>query len=75
VLAAAAILAWRIRVHPVSTLWLDWIVALAAFWIFTALAGRTRAWPWVMGAVMTGLLALYAGHQVPLTLGLLGALR
>lgn len=73
--AAAAILAWRYRSYPFSGLWRDWVVILALFWIFTVLAGRTRSWPWVTGAVMAGLLTLYSMGQLPLTLALLGTAR
>jgi len=75
ILAAALILAWRYRAHPFSGLWRDWVVILCLFWIFTVLAGRTRAWPWVTGAVMAGLLTLYSLGQLPLTLALLGSAR
>lgn len=75
VLVALAILAWRYRLHPVSGLWRDWVVVLCIFWIATALAGRTRAWPWIMGATMAGLLALYTIGQLPLTLAVLGSAR
>ena len=57
--AAALLLAWRAAVTPASELWRDWFAILCAFWIFTALGSRTRAWPVVAGATMTGLLLLY----------------
>lgn len=75
VLAAAAILAWRIRGHPLSTIWHDWLTILSLLWVATALGGRSRAFPYLLGGVMTGLLVLYTVGQLPLTLGLLGALR
>jgi len=74
-LAASAILAWRIRLYSPATLWRDWVVILALFWIVTILAGRSRAWPWLMGAFMIGLLVLYTSRQLPLTLEVLGSLR
>jgi len=71
VLGAAAVIAWRFRSHPLNTLWRDWVVILCLFWIFTALAGRTKAWPAVTALVMTFLLAIYAAGQVPQTLAVL----
>jgi hypothetical protein len=72
ILCASALLAWRIRVRPLSTLWSDWLSILCVFWIATALGRRWKHWPVVTAAVMAGLLALYASRQVPLTLGALG---
>jgi hypothetical protein len=74
-LAAALILAWRFRLHPLSFLWRDWLTILCLFWIASAFAGRRRGWPYVMGGVMAALLVLYALGQVPLTLGALGFRR
>jgi hypothetical protein len=75
ILSALALLAWRFRQHPVSMLWRDWVTLLCLLWIAAALTARTRAWPAVMGAFMTGLLALYSWGQLPLTLRALGVLR
>lgn len=72
-LAPALILAFRVRFHPIAQLWRDWLTVLCLFWIATALLGRTRVWPYVTGAVMAGLLALYAAGQLPQTLRLLGS--
>jgi len=75
ILTAAVLLSWRIRSLPISTLWHDWVTVMAVFWIFTALAARTRAWPAVLGVLMAFLSALYFFHQVPQSLALLGSLR
>ena len=75
VVAALLLLGWRAWSYPLAGLWRDWVVILCLFWIFTVLAGRTRAWPWVTGAVMAGLLTLYSLGQLPLTLALLGSAR
>lgn len=72
ILCAAALLAWRVRLRPISTLWADWLSILCVFWIATALGRRWKHWPAVTAAVMAGLLALYASRQVPLTLAALG---
>lgn len=72
VTAAALLLGWRAWVTPIGLLWRDWFAVLCAFWIFTALAGRTRAWPVVAAATMAGLFLLYAWRQLPLTWAALG---
>ena len=76
ILAAGAIVAWRALTHPpASTLWRDGVTVVCVFWIVTAVAGRTRAWPAVLGVMMAFLFAVYAAAQVPLSLAVLGALR
>jgi hypothetical protein len=74
-LAASFLLLWRAACYPAALLWRDWVFLLAAFWLFTIVAGRTKAWTWVLGLLMTALFVLYSWHQVPLTLSVLGALR
>jgi hypothetical protein len=69
--AGALLLIWRVSTHPLPV-WRDWLSILYAFWIFSALASRTRVWPYVAGAIMGGLLILYGWSQVPLTLDALG---
>jgi hypothetical protein len=69
--AASLLLIWRLSTHPLPP-WQDWWTILCAFWLFSALASRSRAWPYVTGAVMGGLLLLYGWGQVPLTLAALG---
>lgn len=63
ILAAAVLLTIRAWIYPVSGLWRDWVAILCAFWIFTAVASKTKAWPYVAGAVMAGLLLLYGWGQ------------
>lgn len=62
--AGALLLLWRAWTFPVALLWRDWFSVLCAFWIFSALGGRSRAWPYVAGAVMAGLLLLYGAGQL-----------
>ena len=62
--AAALLLGWRAWVTPLPILWRDWFAILCAFWIVTALASRTRAWPFVAAATMSGLLLLYGALQL-----------
>jgi len=64
--AAALLLLWRAWVTPLSVLWSDWFAIVCAFWIFTALGSRTRAWPVVAGATMTALLVIYAARHLGL---------
>jgi hypothetical protein len=75
VLAATILIACRAWMLPVAGLWHDWVVVLCVYWIFTAAASRTKAWPYVTGAVMAGLLVLYAVGHFPLALGALGFVR
>jgi hypothetical protein len=71
VLAASAMVAWRFRTHPAAGLWRDWVVVLGVWWIATAIAGRTKAWPALLGLMMAFLFAQYAALQVPLSLAVL----
>jgi hypothetical protein len=57
---------------PPGLLWRDWFSILCAFWIFTALGSRTRAWPIVAAATMGGLFLLYAWRHLPLVWAALG---
>ena len=72
VLLVALLAAWRAWSHPFALLWRDWFLLLCLYWIFTALASRTRAWPYVTGALMGGLLVLYGWGQFPFTVATLG---
>ncbi len=73
--AALLLLVWRAWKVPYDLLWRDWFALLCVFWIFTALGSRSRAWPYVAGATMSGLLVLYSLGQVPQTLRVLNLLR
>lgn len=64
--AASLLLLWRAWVVPAADVWRDWFAILCAFWIFTALGSRTRAWPVVACATMAALLALYAARHLGL---------
>jgi len=75
ILSALFLLLWRITSYPVSGLWHDWVALISLFWIFIAVAGRTKAAPAVSAAFMSALLVLYASGQLPFTLGVLGAAR
>ena len=72
VLPVSLLAAWRAWSHPTSLLWKDWFLLICLFWIFTALAWRTKAWPYAAGALMGGLLVLYGWGQRPRTCAALG---
>ncbi len=61
-------LAWRLSWYPLGTVWRDWVAVLALYWIFTILAGRTKAWPVVTVLVALGLALVYLHRQLPLSL-------
>jgi len=64
--AASLLLIWRAWVVPAADVWRDWFAILCAFWIFTALGSRTRAWPVVAGVTMTALLVIYTVRHLGL---------
>jgi hypothetical protein len=70
--AASLLILWRAWIYGWSFVATDWFSILCGYWIFTALASRTRAWPVVTGAVMSGLFLLYSWRQLPLTWAALG---
>ncbi len=72
IVAASFLIAWRAWAYGVSFVVGDWFSILCGYWIFTALASRTRAWPLVTGLLMAGLLVLYSWRQLPLTWAALG---
>ena len=72
VIAASLLIAWRAWAYGLSFLVGDWFTILCGYWIFAALASRTRAWPVVSGLVMAGLLVFYSWRQLPLTWTALG---
>jgi len=72
VAAALLIIALRFRVYPFSFLWHDWVVLVCLYWIFTVLGSKTKAWPWITGALMAGLLLLYSWGQLPAAFSVLG---
>ena len=65
VLAAAALLLWRIWEIPLVTLWRDWVTILTAYWMFLIAVQDPRVR--LRGTVVatTGLMLLYACGQVP----------
>ncbi len=74
-LVAALLMAWRIACYPVAGLWKDWVFLLCAFWLFSLFWGRAKAWPFLLGALMTALFVLHSSHQIPHTVAVFRALR
>jgi hypothetical protein len=72
IVAASLLILWRTWIYGLPFVVADWVSILCAYWIFTALASRTRAWPIVTGLVMGGLLLFYSWRQLPLTWAALG---
>jgi hypothetical protein len=66
VAVASLLILARAWIYPVSGLWRDWFTIVCAFWIFSAVASKSKAWPYVAAGVMTGLLALYGWGQLGL---------
>lgn len=61
-------LAWRIAAYDLRTLWRDWVVWIALYWIFTVFGRRTRAWAPVTVILSIGLLGIYLSRQFEHTL-------
>jgi hypothetical protein len=65
---ALAVAAWRLAAPSPQGFWRDWILVLAVYWAFTALARTHRSWPWVSAGTALDLFAVHAARQLPLTL-------
>jgi hypothetical protein len=72
IVLAILLLGWRLLSHPLTSLWRDWIFILGVYWLYTALASRSRAWPQVTAATMAFLLGIYIHGQTPYALSVLG---
>ena len=72
---ALALLVWRIAVVPVASLWRDWFAILCVYGVASILIAKSKAWPWVAGALSAALLAIYVAGLLPLVLGVLGISR
>lgn len=71
--AALGVVGWRAWAYPLRGLWRDWVALLAVYWILALWGSRSRAWPYVSGAVMAGLLVLYGFGQLPLVVQAFGS--
>jgi hypothetical protein len=72
VAVAIALIVWRLAAGSPGTWWKDWILVVAAFWIFTRFKAGSRAWPIAAAMVMAYLLGIYLLGQAPLALFVFG---
>jgi hypothetical protein len=65
----AALLVARLAFGSVVPRWADWVVIVAMWWLFSAWAARSRAWPMATVGVMAYLLGIYLFRHLPGVLG------
>ena len=65
---AAGLILFRLLRCPPGELWRDWILLLAAFWIFSVWSRRSRLWPTLTLVAMGFLLCIYLHGQLGHTL-------
>lgn len=69
--AAVSIVALRLVLYPGDPWWYphrDWLLWLSAYWIFTVLARRSRAWPVVTVLLVLVLSGIYLEGNLPITI-------
>jgi len=67
---ALMVIALRFAIYPGDERWearRDWVLWVSAYWIFTALARRTRAWPWVTTLLVGVLAGIYLEGNLSIT--------
>ncbi|RPH49654.1 MAG: hypothetical protein EHM91_02880 [Planctomycetota bacterium] len=69
---ASAFIVWRLAAGSPAGWWKDWILVVAAFWIFTRIKPGSRAQPLAATLVMSYLLGIYLLGQTPLALFVFG---
>ncbi len=69
---AGALMVWRLAAGSPATWWKDWILVVAAFWIFTRLKPGAKSQPVAAALVMAYLLGIYLLGQAPLALFVFG---
>ena len=69
---ASALIVWRLSAGSPGTWWKDWILIVAAFWIFARIKRGSRAEPVAAALVMAWLLGVYLLGQAPLALFVFG---
>jgi len=69
---ASALIVWRLAAGSPAGWWRDWILVVAAFWIFTRIKPGSRAQPVAAGLVMAYLLGIYLLGQAPQALFVFG---
>jgi hypothetical protein len=65
---AAGLILFRLLRCPPGDLWRDWMLILAAFWIFSVWGRRGRLWPTLTLVTMSLLLCIYLHGQLGHTL-------
>jgi hypothetical protein len=66
--AALGVAVWRICSRPPSALPTDLLLIIAGYWLFTVLAGKSRAWWPVTLVVMGALFAIHVSGYLPDTI-------
>jgi hypothetical protein len=69
---AGLILVWRILTIPAATLWRDWLLVVAAYWLILSIAPRSSSRSTLTVTAMAYLLGIYVAGQAPHTLAALG---
>ncbi len=68
--AALAVIALRLALYPGDYRWkgpADWVLWVAAYWIFTVVAGHTRAWPPLTVLLVLALAGIYLEGNLSIT--------
>ena len=69
---ASALIVWRLAAGSPAGWWKDWILVVAAFWIFARIRPGSRAQPLAAALIMSYLLGIYLLGQAPLALFVYG---
>ncbi len=72
IVVASALIVWRMAAQSPAAWWKDWILVVAAFWIFARIKPGSRAQPVVAALVMAYLLGIYLLGQAPMALFVFG---
>ena len=72
VAVASALIVWRLAAGSPVDWWKDWILIVAAFWIFARIKPGSRAQPVAAALVMAYLLGIYLLGQAPMALFVFG---
>jgi hypothetical protein len=68
--AAVSVVAWRCVAVPIGSVWHDWMVVVASYWMFVVWCGSRRPWPAVTLLVIAYLLLVHTCGQWPRSLEL-----
>jgi len=72
VAVALALIVWRLVAGSPGTWWRDWILVVAAFWIFARIRPESRVRPVAAALAMAYLLGIYLLGQAPQALFVFG---